>query len=151
MNCDFVIDVEETKTMDDDELLLVEDPFYTSRTTRKVGMGIPLLRQQAEMTGGKMLIRSKKGEGTAIEAQFISNHADLQPMGDIEGCWVLLAASNPGIEVILKYRVGRGEYEVNSKSVMEYLDLDSLSGYEIMNDLKRMIRNNIQELNLSVN
>jgi hypothetical protein len=143
--------IDNGKGMDDDELLLVEDPFYTSRTTRRVGLGIPLFRQQAEMTGGKMLIRSKKGEGTAIEAQFISNHPDLQPMGDIEGCWVLLVASNPKIEIILKYRIGEGGYEISSKSVMEFLELDSLSGNEIMKDLKSMIRNNTEELSFSVN
>ena len=114
-------------------------------------MGIPLLTQQAEMTGGKMLIRSKKGEGTLVEAQFISNHPDLQPMGDIEGCWVLLAASYPEIELVLNYRAGKGEYEINSKSVLEYLELDSLSGNEIMGDLKRMIRNNINDLSLTMN
>lgn len=143
--------VDNGKGMDDNEVHLVEDPFYTSRTSRRVGMGIPLLRQQAEMTGGKMLIRSKKGEGTEIKVQFASDHPDLQPMGDIEGCWVLLAASNPGIEIILQYRTKHGEYEINSKEVMEYLELDSLSGSELMNELKRMIRNNIQDISLGRN
>ena len=110
-----------------------------------------VLTRDYEKTGGKMLIRSEKGAGTTIEAQFISGHPDLQPMGDIEGCWVLLAASHPAIEVILRYRTGHGEYDINSKSVMEYLELDSLSGNDIMNELRRMIRNNIDEISLGVN
>lgn len=143
--------IDNGKGMDDAELHHVENPFYTSRSTRRVGLGIPLLRQYAEMTGGKILIKSKKGVGTTIEAQFNSNHPDIQPMGDIEGCWVLLAASNPGVEFILHYKAGQGDYEINSKAVMHCLQVDSLSSNEIMSDLKRMIRNNIDEISLGLN
>jgi len=139
------------KGMDVDELEKVKDPFYTSRTTRSVGLGIPLLAQHAEMTGGKMLIRSEKGEGTKVEAQFLTKHPDIQPIGDIEGCWTLLAASYPDIDVILQYRTENGDYDISSKSVMDYLGLNSLSGSENMRELRRMIRNNIEDISLGLN
>lgn len=137
--------------MDKEEIRKVEDPFYTSRTTRKVGMGIPLFKQHAELTGGRFQICSEKGKGTEISAVFRSDHTDIQPMGDLEACWVLLAASNPGVEIILQYRTAQGAYDINSKQVMEYLGVNSLSGYEMMNDIKRMIRNNIEELSFKSN
>ena len=67
------------------------DPFFTSRTTRKVGLGIPLIRQHAEMTGGSVKIVSEEGKGTRVKASFGWSHPDRQPLGDLEGCWVLLA------------------------------------------------------------
>ncbi len=127
-----------------------ENPFYTSKTSRKVGLGIPLLKQHAEMTGGKLTIDSEAGAGTTVRADFVANHPDIQPLGDIEGCWVLLASSYPGIDIKLKFETNTGEYEISSNEVMEYLELDSLQSIEVMDSLKRMIRNNIDDLSLGM-
>lgn len=71
--------------MDENTVAKVTDPFFTSRTVRKVGLGIPLFKQNAEATGGTLKIKSKPGKGTTIEANFGLSHWDRPPMGDIAG------------------------------------------------------------------
>ncbi len=76
----------------------VTDPFYTTRTTRKVGLGLPLWRLAAEQTGGRMTITSSVEEGksgTVVEAIFNTNSIDCMPMGDIISTVCILVAGSP--------------------------------------------------------
>ena len=73
----------------------VTDPFTTSRTTRKVGLGIPMLKQSAEMCGGTFEISSEVGVGTVIQASFATTHIDCIPMGDICDSLLTLVMLNP--------------------------------------------------------
>ncbi len=75
----------------------VTDPYYTSRTTRRVGLGIPLLKQNAEQCEGCLIIESEQGKGTLIEAVFVHDHIDRPSLGDIAGVFVLLISANPEI------------------------------------------------------
>lgn len=132
--------------MSENEVDRITDPFYTSRNTRKVGMGIPMFRQHAEMTGGYMEISSQKDSGTTVRAEFDTSHPDAQPLGDIEGCWALLAAANPNLDVELIVEGEGRNYSISSRNVQEFLGVDSLADSELLDELKGMIRNNIQEL-----
>lgn len=136
------------KGMSEEEIKRTSDPFYTSRTTRRVGLGIPLFRQHAEMTGGELRIQSEKGFGTTVEATFHKGHADRQPMGDLEGSWVLLATSNPAIEWEMVIQTGKGHFSISTSEIRQELGLDVIRGTEITSALKRMIRNNLDELGL---
>lgn len=136
------------KGMSREELSMVEDPFFTSRTTRRVGLGIPLLRQHAEMAGGEIEIWSEPGVGTTISATFRKDHPDRQPLGDVEGCWILLVSANPDIEWVLKMESGAGEFSISTSEIREAMEIDMISGSELLEQLKRMIRNNIDELGL---
>jgi hypothetical protein len=79
----------------------VKDPFTTTRTTRKVGLGIPFFTLAAEQTGGSLNIISKQGEshGTTLTAQFYKNHIDFTPLGDIVSTIVTLFQGNPDINI----------------------------------------------------
>jgi len=136
------------KGMSQEELSRISDPFYTSRTTRRVGMGIPLLRQHAEMCGGGLKIESEKGQGTMVEASFQLSHPDRQPMGDLEGCWLLLVNSNPGIEWELSCNSGKGDFSISTSEIKQSLEVEAIRGTELCSALKRMIRNNMEELEL---
>lgn len=125
------------------------DPFFTSRTTRKVGMGLPLLRQHAEMAGGSFTLSSEEGKGTRVEASFQKDHPDRQPLGDLEGSWMLLVVSNPGIEWILDCKSGEGEFKLSTAEIKQELDLEVIRGSELTESLKGLIRNNINALGLS--
>ena len=81
--------------MDSETLNKVTDPFFTSRTTRKVGLGIPFFKQAAIMTQGSFDITSKKGEGTTITSIFNTNHIDYIPLCNIWDTVALLIQSNP--------------------------------------------------------
>jgi len=134
--------------MNEEEACRVSDPFYTSRTTRRVGMGIPLFCQHAEMAGGGLKIHSENGVGTTVEARFQLDHPDRQPLGDLEGSWILLVSSNPGIEWELKCETGNGIFCISTSQIRRELDLEFIQGGALKNDLKRMIRNNLDELGL---
>ena len=88
--------------MNEDMLKHAEDPFYTTRTTRKVGLGMPFLSQAAKDCGGDMKIETEKGRGSKIMAHFQYDHIDRKPLGDITATITVLIAGNPNIEFIFQ-------------------------------------------------
>ncbi len=80
--------------MTDEQVSSVLDPFFTTRTTRKVGMGIPLFRLAAEQTGGRLSIESEKGKGTTTSALFKTDSIDFTPLGDVTSTVVILISMN---------------------------------------------------------
>jgi len=136
------------KGMSEEEMINASDPFYTSRTTRRVGLGLPLYRQHAEMTGGQLKIASEKGAGTVVTAIFDIGHPDCQPLGDLEGIWLLLITSNPEIEWELLCEIGDETFSISSSQIKQELDVDVIRGNELTADLKRMIRNNLDDLGI---
>ncbi len=90
--------------MDTDMVKKVTDPFYTTRTTRQVGLGIPLFKENAELTGGKFYISSKINHGTKVKATFIKDHIDTPILGDIVETMITLIQSNENIDYIFEYK-----------------------------------------------
>lgn len=135
--------------MDDETLKMTSDPFFTSRTTRRVGMGIPLLRQHAELAGGGLEIRSEKEKGTELKAVFVAGHPDIQPLGDIEGCWMILAATHNEVNIALRCRTPKGDFEISSEAAKKELEVEHLNESTLRTELKRLIRNNLSEIGLT--
>lgn len=127
-------------------LARVTDPFFTSRTTRKVGLGIPLLKQNAERTGGSFAIESREGEGTTVRAVFRLSDWDTPPAGDLGGTVALLAAANPGIDVVYRHETGRGAYVFDTQEIREALGDVPINNPEIAAALEEMARENIRDL-----
>lgn len=88
------------KGMTAEQVKQVTDPFYTTRTTRPVGLGIPLFKMEAEMTGGSFQIDSQKGVGTAVSAKFFTSHIDMVPLGDINSTILPLITGNPEMDFV---------------------------------------------------
>lgn len=84
--------------MSEEQVKNVIDPFYTTRTTRNVGLGVPLFKMEAEMTGGSFDIKSKQGKGTEILAKFKPSSVDMVPLGDINSIIMLLVTCNTEID-----------------------------------------------------
>lgn len=124
----------------------VTDPFFTTRTTRKVGLGLSLLKQNAEQTGGKVEINSKEGEGTSLKAIFSHSHLDRPSLGDIAGIMVLLVGANPKMDFLYKHITDKGKYVFDTKEVKEVLEGVSVSDPEIMQYLKEMIKENLNTI-----
>lgn len=135
--------------IDVEKLRQIENPFFTTRTTRNVGLGVPLLKQHAEMTGGKVEIRSNPGKGTEITARFHIWHPDIQPLGDLEGCWMLLAVANNEANILLNCETPGGSFRIGSAEVKRELELEDLQDAEIRADLKALIRNNLKDIGLT--
>lgn len=131
--------------MDKETLQKVINPFYTSRTTRKVGMGIPLLKQNVEITGGNFTIQSKLGEGTMIHAHFVLDSYDLIPEGDIAGSVVLTIVMNPDLDFIFEYASDRANYVFDTRKIKEVLGGVPITNSKIRKYLIEMIEENIKE------
>ncbi|MDY0343387.1 MAG: ATP-binding protein [Lentimicrobium sp.] len=132
-----------------DDLGRVTDPFFTSRTTRKVGMGLPLLKQNAERTGGNMSISSTPGKGTSINAIFGLSNIDRPSMGDIGGTLAMLISSNPIIRFIYSHTTAAGSFKLDTNEVIEMLDGMSIASAPVYNFLKEMINENLMEIQFS--
>ncbi|MBR1991849.1 MAG: sensor histidine kinase [Bacteroidales bacterium] len=131
--------------MDAETVQKVINPFFTTRTTRKVGLGLPLLKQNTEQTGGSLDIQSEKGKGTTVTAVFGLTHLDRPPMGDLAGTVVLTASAYPDIRFIFHYQNDKVDYVFDTKEVNEALDGISIQEPEVIEYLKEMIENNISE------
>jgi hypothetical protein len=134
--------------MTEEVLKKTSSPFFTSRTTRDVGMGIPLFRQHAEMTGGSLKIDSKRGQGTCVIAILHKDHPDIQPLGDIEGCWIMLVSSYPNTEWCLSCKTNKGVFEINSNEIKKELEIENFEDPELNKQVKILIRNSLNELDL---
>ena len=122
------------------------DPFYTTRTTRKVGMGIPLFKQSAMQSGGNLSVESEPGKGTTVTAWFELGNIDRPPLGDVANSFVLMVSANPQIHFTLSYVVNENEYTFDSVEVAEVLGDIELSDVRVIRMLEEMIKENIKEL-----
>ncbi len=141
------IDISDNGTgMDKATLQKVTDPFWTSRTTRKVGLGIPLFKAAAERCSGHFKIRSEAGEGTEIIAEFVRNHIDRAPMGDIAETISLLILTNEGIDFKYTYRFNGRTYELNTKKIKEVIGDMPIQHLDVIEWIKKDIRQGIEEI-----
>lgn len=133
--------------MSDEQLNRVRDPFYTTRTTRKVGMGIPLFRMAAEMTGGSLDIRSTLSVGTTVTAIFALDHIDRPPLGDIVDTMVTLIRLNEKIDFVYRHKVNDTVFEADTRAFREILGDVPLSEPDIICWISEYLTENITSLN----
>lgn len=130
--------------MDAETISRVSDPFYTTRLTRKVGLGIPFLIQNAEQTGGYVTITSNPGKGTVVTACFISDNIDCPPWGDLAGTVAMLITGNPGVNFCFLYQSEKIAYSINTEEIEKTLDGIPISLPEVILFIKEMIHENIR-------
>jgi DNA mismatch repair ATPase MutL len=135
--------------MDEDLMKSVSDPFVTTRTRRKMGLGLPLIKYHAELTGGGMKIRSERGKGTEVITSFSFSHIDRQPLGDITGVLRILIAANPGINFNYTHITDKGKYIFSSVETKEYLGEMNLSDPELLDDIIEIIQENLKMIEAS--
>jgi hypothetical protein len=128
-------------------LARVTDPYVTSRTTRNVGLGLPLLKLNADQAGGSFTITSAEGAGTSVQARFAAGHPDTPPMGDITGVIILTICSNISVDFLYIHRSKTGEYRFDTREVKEMLDDVPLDNNEVRRFLSEMLRENLEAIN----
>ncbi len=132
--------------MSEELLNSVIDPFVTTRTTRKVGLGIPLLRQLTIDTEGSFDIHSTLGEGTKVYADFRLSHLDRPPIGDISSTIVTLISSAPDIRFVYTHSTDVGEFRVDTDEIKAQLDGIPINEPEILVWLGGYITENIDTI-----
>lgn len=120
------------------------DPFFTSRTSRNVGLGIPLLHHNALLSGGDVAIESLLGKGTSIKAWFEMNHWDRPPLGDVGEIVALLISGNPSVRVLFEAITDIERYTLDSREIEEILDGIEINSPQIVLFLNEMIRGNLE-------
>lgn len=107
--------------MTEEQIRQVTDPFYTTRTTRKVGLGVPFFKYAAESTGGSFSIESQLGAGTAVTAVFVLSHIDRMPLGDISSTIYTLIVYHPDTDFYYTYRYNGREFTLDTRQFREIL------------------------------
>lgn len=125
----------------------VTDPFFTSRTTRKVGLGVPFIKQEAEATGGSFTIESEKNVGTILKALFYKNSIDCMPLGDICSTIHLLVIGNEEIDWIFDYKVDDEGFVLDTREFKEVLGGMSFQLPEVSQYIKEYLKENLDEVN----
>ncbi len=118
------------KGMSPETVQKVIDPFYTTRTTRSVGLGVPLFKMEAEMTGGSFQIDSQLGVGTTLTAVFKPSSVDMIPLGDINGTVQLLISCNPKLDFVF-HRVLLAEDGQRREFALKTAELRQVLGEDV--------------------
>lgn len=108
--------------MDPEFAAKVTDPFVTTRTVRKVGLGIPMLAANAQLSGGDVRVDSAPGGGTTIEATFELDHIDRPPLGDIISTMITLIVANPELSFRYEHRTGGRDFILNTDEIKAQLE-----------------------------
>lgn len=134
--------------MDAETVRRVTDPFYTTRTTRRVGMGLPLLRLAAEQTGGTLTVVSRpaaeypQAHGTTVTAVFHTDHIDCVPLGDVAETLLTLIQGHPETDFLFRHiRPGLPPVELDTRRLRTVLEDVPLNSYEVL----QWIREDLEE------
>lgn len=134
------------KGMSADTVARITDPFVTSRTTRKVGLGLPFFKAAAEACGGGLNIQSVEGEGTTVKVWFIRSHIDRMPLGDLAGTMRTLIVGSPEVHWILNYTVDEKSFTFDDAPIKAALDGVSLSEPEVLTYIRETLQAGINAL-----
>lgn len=132
--------------MDEETVRRVSDPFYTTRTTRKVGLGVPFLKLAAMQAGGDMTIESTVGEGTCVKATFDTNNLDFTPIGDMVSTMTTLIMGAPDVDFVYEHTSPAGSVRLDTKELREVLGDVSLASVEVIAWIKEYLREQYDNL-----
>lgn len=138
--------------MSEEVVRSVIDPFYTTRTTRKVGLGVPLLKLAAEQTGGSLTVNSKTVEdfpddhGTEVCATFYKNHLDFTPLGDVIASVTTLIQGHPDTDFLFSHKTENGEVALDTRELRTVLGDVPLDTYDVIKWIEEYLKEQYSEL-----
>ncbi|MDD2207129.1 MAG: ATP-binding protein [Aminobacterium sp.] len=144
----FLFEVKDNgRGMNQEVLRVVTDPFYTSRTTRRVGLGLPFLKQLAELCDGKLVIESAPGKGTWVRASFRYDHIDLPPLGNIPASLISLLIAYPEVQLIYRHNLNGRNFTFDSFELNNVLgDIREVQNPSIARWLQEYFKESIETL-----
>lgn len=125
------------------------EPFYTSRKTRKVGLGLSLLKQNAELAGGQFHIASEVGKGTRLTVSFQFSHFDRPVLGDIVGVLLILFSDSEHINFVYSHKTSCGIFTVQTDEIQQMLDGVPISSPEVREFLTDYLSGNLKQIQIS--
>ena len=131
----------------------VTNPFYTTRTTRKVGLGIPLFKESAEQTGGSLKITSKRSDendsshGTLLVATYYKNHIDFTPLGDVISTLITLIQGHPDTDFLFIHKNGDSEVRLDTREIKTILSPVPINAFEVLIWIEENLKEQYAEFN----
>jgi len=122
------------------------DPFVTSRTTRRVGLGLPLLEAAARRCEGDLTIDSQPGKGTRITTTFRYDHIDRAPLGDMVSTLITLIMGNSEVDFVYSHRIDGNHFDLDTREIKEELGPHYMTDPAVMYHLKQTIRTQLEQL-----
>lgn len=132
--------------MDHETLQKVVDPFYTTRTTRKVGLGIPMFKQAAEQSAGHFEISSDLGVGTKIETEFKHSHIDRMPLGNMADTLITIINSSDKIDLIYTHEINDEKFTLSTREIKKSLGELPITNLDVLIWLRDYIKENLYEM-----
>jgi anti-sigma regulatory factor (Ser/Thr protein kinase) len=124
----------------------VKNPFTTTRTERKVGLGLSLLTQSAEAAGGNVKVKSKENKGTIVKAVFMYNHIDRKPLGNISETLMTLIANEKNVDLKYIHTKDNKKFIFDSREIKKEIGINSLKDSSILIELKELINSKLKEI-----
>ena len=122
------------------------DPFVTTRSSRRVGLGLPLFAAAATRCAGDLRVRSEPGKGTEVTATFRLHHIDRAPLGDMAATIMTLILGNPHIDVIYSHSVDGESFELDTRDIRRQLGDIRLDDPVVMRTITESMRSSLHEL-----
>jgi len=122
------------------------DPFVTTKTARRIGLGLSLLAQAANAAGGKLILRSRPGRGTNVRATFELSHIDRQPLGDIAQTLATLIVAHPGLDIHYVHKADERTYVFDTQDLRSQVGGLSLATAQIVAVIRKTIQEGIHEI-----
>jgi len=132
--------------MTPEQLERVTDPFFTTRDTRSVGLGVPFFKDSAESTGGSFLITSEPNVGTWVKAVFGLSHIDRMPLGDMNATVETLVFYNTEIDFLYRYKVDDAEFTLDTREIKELLEGAPIDNPDVKAFISEFLKENEAEV-----
>jgi len=139
--------IDDGQGMKKEEIKKVLDPFYTTKTVRRVGLGLPLLADAAQRAGGSLQIKSEKDKGTTVKATFGLSHMDRQPMGDIIGTLIVLIAGNSAVDFLYRYKRNNQHFQMDTRKIRKEISDVPINHPEILKYIRGVLEEGFDEIN----
>jgi signal transduction histidine kinase len=132
--------------MNENVLKKVLNPFYTTKTVRRVGLGLPLLKDAAERAGGTFQLESQENSGTTVKATFGLHHLDRQPLGAIINVIIILIISNSKVDFFYKHRHNDQRFEMDTREIRKEIEDVPINHPEIIKYIRGVIEEGLSEI-----
>ncbi len=122
------------------------DPFVTTKTTRSVGLGLPLLAEAARAANGKLRIQSRPGQGTRVKATFQLSHIDTKPLGDIAQTLITLIVGHPEVDFLYSHKINRFRFTFDTRELKDKIDGLPLQAPQVVSFIKKNINDGLDRI-----
>ena len=133
--------IDNGKGVSNKDLEKILDPFFTSRTTRRVGLGLSLFREASLRCNGNFVIKSKEGKGTKVVASFERDHIDLAPIGDMAGTFIALIIGNSKVDFVYTFEKDGDTFQVDTRLIKKELEGVPITNPTVVKYISDIIKN----------